>query len=80
MTSYYLTGEILFNSNQEIIMLEKKIDQENEIVQPEDINNFQADPLITQSTRVYEMWALCSLDDEIFVPDLAGDIHRCWII
>ena len=57
-------------------MLEKKIDQENEVVQPEDINNFQADPLNytvrALSTRVYEMWALCSLDDEIFVPRPGG--------
>jgi hypothetical protein len=30
-------------------MLEKKIDQENEAVQPEDINNFQADPLYSGS-------------------------------
>jgi len=40
-------------------MLEKKIDQENEIVQPEDINNFQADPLITQSGHCPHAYMKC---------------------
>ena len=57
-------------------MLEKKIDQENEVVQPEDINNIQADPLITQSGHCPHAYMkcgyVCSRDDEIFVPRPGG--------